>query len=194
MQFIRTRHNNLRCFPKCSPVHKQNAFCGSPVYVKIKKTPENSAQHVDVYAGFHLDALWENDGLSVGSIFNKDLLSRSISSEILQARMYKQDEGFFYLIFMPDGKWTYGGTLNPLDQHYFTIYYVLDGHLQERIRSPMFHVIPTWKAQSAMSTASTTAKSRTEAIQQRRRTKMCVCLERGGSVCREHERMSEWGV
>jgi len=61
--------------------------------------------------------------------------------------MYKQDADFSYFIFMPDGKWTYAATLIASDRHHFTVYHVVDGILKEKVHSPVFHVIPTWKVQ-----------------------------------------------
>jgi len=41
--YVRTRHNNLRCFPKCAKVHKTKSFCGSPMKINIRTTSDEPA-------------------------------------------------------------------------------------------------------------------------------------------------------
>ena len=149
VQFIRTRHNNLRCFPSCSPVHKQNAFCGSPIYVKVKRLEEieSPIPTENIFAGFHLER--QDESCKLDEPFDQETVSKSLGSIVLQARMYKQDQNFSYFIFMPDGKWTYAATLVATDKHHFSVFYVVNGRLIAKHKSPFFHVIPTWKVQSS---------------------------------------------
>ena len=125
-------------------MHKQNAFCGSPIYITVNRD-ENIRADGKIYGGFHNAAGGAPLKWNTNEPFDADRTSTEIGSQLLQARMYKQDADYSYYIFMPDGKWTYTASLVASDFHHFTLFYVVDDKLIEFKHSASFHVIPTWK-------------------------------------------------
>ncbi|KAH9255603.1 hypothetical protein BASA81_006433 [Batrachochytrium salamandrivorans] len=132
--YVRTRHNNLRCFPKCSPAHKTKSFCGMPLYLSAPL----------VAAGSMLVAEFRNaatpPSLRVDSVCDAQTLLDNKYFEGVQ-----EDEGRGRWVVNPPRKWRYEGKTSAVDYHLLTMYLVSNGVVVDMVNTPKFRVIPIWR-------------------------------------------------
>jgi len=150
---VRTRHNNLRCFPSCGRIHRETSFCGRSVEVKVLKAAVPSAKAAIIFGEFRRA---------------KGPLSYHLNERISQARL-KQDadkielgeyvnmnEKHYRFVFTPNKKWRYDAKIpKQTELHVFTVYLVSEEVIIDILDSKGFRVIPVWKAEDkAEDTAS----------------------------------------
>lgn len=132
--YVRTRHNNLRCFPKCSPAHKTKSFCGMPLYLSCSAP----AAEATLVAEFRNAAT--PSSLRVGSTCDAQTLLDNKYFEGVQ-----EHEGQGRWVVNPPRKWRYEGKTSAVDYHLLTMYLVSDGVVVGMVNTPKFRVVPIWR-------------------------------------------------
>lgn len=146
--YIRTRHNNLRCFPQCGKVHKTKSFCGTPLYVRIKRLDGGQNWNVK-----ELQVIGEFRNVRKPPAFG--LMATCTSKTLDQAvfvpgHLSGSNEDMQFTI-NPPRKWRYRARIaQVLDMHVFTVYVVARDMVIAMKDTPQFQVIPIWKADDAM--------------------------------------------
>jgi len=146
--YIRTRHNNLRCFPQCGKIHKTKSFCGTPLYVRIKRLDGTQQWQVK-----ELQVIGEFRNVRKPAAFS--LMAVCTSKNIDQGAFVPghlsgtNDDVQFTI--NPPRKWRYRARIaQVLDMHVFTVYVVAGDRVVAIKDTPQFQVIPIWKADESM--------------------------------------------
>lgn len=152
--YVRTRHNNIRCFPKCSPFHMEQRFCGRSLDILVHETsvpqelrkPEALEYHdsnVFVFAEFRNTS--SRPLFHVGKVCEKEVLRDK--HQIMFAKFVKmQGDGWIRYSIAPQRKWQYPGRTRNSDLHVVQLYLVVCQVVTGVSNSDPFRVIPIWKS------------------------------------------------
>jgi len=139
---VRTRHNNLRCFPRCSDPHSPTSFCGQCLSGRIHwETSRDLPQEVRVIGAFR--NLSCPLPLSIGQIWNGETSDVFIIGSCLPI-----SETLSTFTFIPNRKWQYSNEdrIVSTDLHVFTAFLLENNQCVAMADSNSFHVTPVWTA------------------------------------------------
>lgn len=141
--YVRTRHNNLRCFPACGRVHRESSFCGRSVEIKVLKALVPNLRDAFVFGEFRRQT--GPLSFTVGEGYLKSRL-KSDANNIEQAEYVNMNEQYYRFVFTPNKKWRYDARIpRQQDVHVFTVYLVNDEVITNTLDSKGFVIIPVWK-------------------------------------------------
>jgi hypothetical protein len=148
ISYIRTRHNNLRCFPRCGRVHKTKSFCGTPLYVRIKSLSGRDPQQLKSVMVF---GEFRNVRKPVSFAIGSPCKQQSLENSVFLFAELLEDGNDFQFVINPPRKWRYRARIaQVLDLHVFTVYVVENEVVVGTTDTPQFQVIPIWKADESM--------------------------------------------
>lgn len=138
--YVRTRHKNVRCFPRCAVVHKSKSFCGHSVYVLVKG-----------------DGLRKEDVIVVGEFRNvRTAASFTVGQEVpisdfdecfTEGVLLKQEGKDLSFAINPVRKWKFDGKIRPMDHYVFTVFAIVGGKVMAKTDTPSFTITPIWKTE-----------------------------------------------
>mmetsp|Transcript_6318 Transcript_6318/g.7241 ORF Transcript_6318/g.7241 Transcript_6318/m.7241 type:complete len:458 (+) Transcript_6318:216-1589(+) len=123
--YVRTRHKNIRCFPFCSPQHRERSFCGQSLVATIKFSNAKMAKWIHARGMFRKKS--EDLYFKHGNRENEPTLPAP-KNEIIEGNLIRQDAGSNTLTFefQPPRKWRYKCEQNKYttaEKHVFSVYF-----------------------------------------------------------------------
>ena len=136
--YVRTRHNNLRCFPCCSPVHKATRFCGQSLNLSLVS---NDGLEGDTVLWAEFRSACVPSRFCLGQEVTLPPHQQEEESTVLQATQTSPQT----FVLTPPGKWRYGKATTSLDLHLLDFALVVKGRVVSVLESPKFTVVPIWR-------------------------------------------------
>ena len=150
--YVRTRHKNLRCFPFCSPSHRERSFCGLPIIVMYPCESAEEAKKLSIVGS--LRKMKDPLLLTYGDRY-PDVARKSHANEIIAAifTSYDTDAKLATYEFRPPRKWRYKCEQNKYttsELHAFTVYLLRISETSNELEcvgskdSPAFNIVSAW--------------------------------------------------
>jgi len=125
--YVRTRHKNIRCFPFCSPIHRERSFCGQSLVVSAPYSGEKAKQLVLLGCFrkireklfFNLGGRYASEDINTDLHTNKNEMMTAIFTG------YDANAKLSFFEFRPPRKWRYHCEQNKYttqENHVFTLY------------------------------------------------------------------------
>jgi hypothetical protein len=129
----------MRCFPRCSPLHKVKSFCGSSLFVRIVG-PVYKKEDVVLLGEFR------NTRVHPSFAENQVLATMDFGETYTEGVLLKQDNDVMSFAINPVRKWKFDGKLRPMDHYVVTVFLIVEHKVIAIKDSPSFSIIPIWKA------------------------------------------------
>ena len=150
--YVRTRHKNLRCFPFCSPSHRERSFCGLPITVMYPSDSIESAKKLNMIGCFRKAKapLLLNCGGRSAEVFEKEHQNEIIAGLFTA---YDKEARLGTYEFRPPRKWRYKCEQNKYttsELHTFTVYLLQLSEATNAYEcvgskdSPAFNIVSAW--------------------------------------------------
>ncbi|KAH9257288.1 hypothetical protein BASA81_004445 [Batrachochytrium salamandrivorans] len=144
-QYIRTRHNNVRCFPQCSDPHKGTSFCGRTVEVSIRSSSHGAEEAKRGLFFGEFRKASDAASFRVGELAHRSMLKEKSEQMVMGEYVaWSETEGFQF-VFNPKKRWTCLGRIQDGEEFVLTSYLAINGVVQLTVDSSPFLVIPVWK-------------------------------------------------
>jgi len=143
--YVRTRHNNLRCFPSCARVHKESSFCGKSVELKALRVLSADVKSIAVFGEFRRQQgeFSFKEGETVTRARLKEEAHRLEIAEYVNA-----NDLYYRFVFTPNKKWRYDARVSRQQElHVFTVYVAVNEVVVGHLDSKAFMIIPVWKTE-----------------------------------------------
>jgi len=128
----------MRCFPRCSAIHKTKSFCGQSLYVTVKG---KAFKKEDVILVGEFRNTRQQPSFAIGHTVPSLEFDEAYTEGVLLRQIGDQ----MSFAINPIRKWKFDGKLRPMDHYVFTVFLVVQSKVVAITDTPSFSIIPIWK-------------------------------------------------